>query len=124
MVQARAEGERKSRLAPKVAGDRCIGCGVCAAACRRGAMKMKPRTKRPVVPRTIMERTLRMAIERGHLPHFVFDQGAGRGARFMNHVLQGLCALPAAQRVLASEQLKSRFVRFALGAVKDPTGGA
>lgn len=122
MVQRRVEGQRKGRLVPQVDTDRCIGCGVCAAACRRKVMTMVPRPERRYVPASLMERTLRMAIERGHLAHFVFDQGAGRGARFLNQVLQTLCALPPAQRALASEQFKSRFVRFALGTVPDPTG--
>jgi hypothetical protein len=37
--------------------------------------------------------------------------------------LKALLSLPLAQRVAASEQVKSRFVRAALGHVKDPTGG-
>jgi hypothetical protein len=85
-------------------------------------MTMVPRQKRSYVPATLMERTLLMAIERGHLAHFVFDQGQSRGHRFLNHALQALCNLPPAKRALAHGQLKSRFVSYALGKVPDPMG--
>jgi hypothetical protein len=36
-------------------------------------------------------------------------------------VLAALLALPPAKQALADEQLRSRFVRFALSRVQDPT---
>jgi ferredoxin len=110
-----ADGERRDRKRPRVDRERCIGCGLCAEACKPNALEMVRGTAPPRIPRTISERVLRMAIERGHLPHLIFDQGAGRGQRFLNQLLQRLCALPPVQRILASEQLKSRFIRFVLG---------
>jgi ferredoxin len=124
MEQARDRGQRKGRLVARVDADRCIGCGLCAVECRHAAMTMAPRRERPYVPATLMERTLRMAIERGHVAHFIADQALGRGPRFLNLAIQTLCKLPAAQRVMASEQFKSRFVRFVLGTVPDPTAEA
>jgi ferredoxin len=122
LVAVRVEGQRKGRPVARVDRERCIGCGVCANACRRKVMTMVPRPKRGYVPATLMERTLLMAIERGHLAHFVFDQGQSRGHRFLNHALQALCNLPPAKRALAHGQLKSRFVSYALGKVPDPMG--
>jgi hypothetical protein len=60
-----------------------------------------------------------MALERGRLPH-LFDVGASRGSRFLNTVVRALCALPPVERLLASEQLRSRFVRHALVSTGDP----
>jgi hypothetical protein len=55
-----------------------------------------------------------MAIERGRLAHLLFDEGSNRGSRFLNHVIQALNRLPASQKLLAREQVKSRFVRQAI----------
>ncbi len=123
MRPRRVVGRRKNTLFPGIDGDRCIGCGVCAGACRKDSMKMNRAEHRPYVPANAVERSLRMAIERGRLPHLLFDEGESRGARFLNRAVQTLCELPAAQRALASEQVRSRFVRFALRTVSDPTGG-
>lgn len=122
MVPARVTTQRKRDMLPIIDDDRCIGCGVCAHCCRVAALEMD-RTDRPrYVPANSLERALRMAIERGKLPHLLFDEGAGRGSQFLNQVLQMLNRLPAIQRLLASEQVKSRFVRQALSSIQDPTG--
>jgi NAD-dependent dihydropyrimidine dehydrogenase PreA subunit len=123
MLPRRKKGTRRNDMEPHVDTERCIGCGVCVLACSKNdAMKMERRPKRTHVPLNAIEKTVRTALERGKLPHLVFDEGASRGSRFLNHVLQGVCALPPVQRAVASEQLQSRFVRFALATVKDPTG--
>jgi len=123
LVPTRTTGTRKNALAPQVNTDRCIGCGVCANACKKGAMSMVRREKQPYVPRNAVERSLRMAIERGRLGHLLFDEAAGRGSRFMSQVVQTLIAMPGAQRALASEQVSSRFLKVALSRVRDPSGG-
>lgn len=94
--------------------DRCIGCGVCVGACRKGAMGMVRRDTPRHVPENTVERVIRACLEKGRLADLLVDEGAGRGSRFLAEVLRGLSALPAADRVLASEQVGSRFVRFAL----------
>ena len=82
---------------------------------------MVRRAEQPYVPQTAMERMLRMAIERGRLAELLFDEGAGRGSRFLNQAFRTLTHLPGAQRVLASEQVTSRFLRAALNKAEDPT---
>ena len=122
MVPARVTAQRKRDMLPAVDEDRCIGCGVCAHCCRVDALEMDRADRPRYVPANSLERALRMAIERGKLPHLLFDEGAGRGSQFLNQVLQVLNRLPASQRLLASEQVKSRFVRQALSSIQDPTG--
>ena len=114
------DGERKDRR-PEIDAERCIGCGVCASRCARSALRMAARPERPAVPANTVERVVRMAIERGRLASFVFDEGAGRGSAFLNRILKALAALPPARRALANEQLRSRFVAAALAWVRDPS---
>jgi Pyruvate/2-oxoacid:ferredoxin oxidoreductase delta subunit len=122
MVPVRECAQRKRSMLPAVDEDRCIGCGVCAHACRVDALRMYRSQQPRYVPANSLERALRMAIERGKLPHLLFDEGASRGSQFLNQVLQVLNRLPVSQRVLASQQVKSRFVRQALRSIEDPTG--
>ena len=122
MQPARLEGRPKNELRPAVDRERCIGCGVCSAACRHDALPMVDSGKRPHVPENLVERMTRMSLERGRLAHLLFDEGASRGHRFLNQVVQALTHLPAAEKLLANEQLKSRFVRRALAMTRNPLG--
>lgn len=121
MVAARVPSNMKNALSPKIDTDRCIGCGVCATACKKGHLKMTRRDEQPFVPVNTLERTIRQTIERGRLAHLLIDEGTSRGHRFLNRVLQTLTHLPPAERALATEQVKSRFLRVALKAAIDPT---
>jgi len=88
---------------------------VCADGCRNHALGMRRTGGRPSVPANSMERVVRMSLERGLLSQLVFDEGGSRGVRFLGRVVDALVALPPVQQALATEQLRSRFVRFALG---------
>ncbi len=119
MVGRRVPSKRKNELRPELDADRCIGCGVCASTCKSGALEMR-RHSRPQVPQNLIEKAVRMALERGRLANLIFDEDR---QPLMHRVLEAVTKLPPAQKLLASEQLKSRFVRFAATKVKDPTGG-
>jgi Pyruvate/2-oxoacid:ferredoxin oxidoreductase delta subunit len=120
MLGVRVEARRRNDLRPRINLDRCIGCGICADECRNDANHMVRREKRAHVPINVIERSVRMAIERGRLAHLLVDQGASRGSQFLNAVLKALTHLPPAERALASEQVKSRFVQAALARTSDP----
>jgi Pyruvate/2-oxoacid:ferredoxin oxidoreductase delta subunit len=122
MRASRVEARRRSDLRPEVDSDRCIGCGICADECRNDGMHMVRRERQPHVPLNTIERSVRMALERGRLAHLLVDQGASRGSRFLNALIRAVTHLPPADRALASEQVRSRFVRSALARVRDPMG--
>jgi ferredoxin len=114
MVPLRADGARKNTLAPRFDLEGCIGCGVCAGACHKDALDMVRGGKPRHVPANVVERSIRMALERGRLADLLVDAGEGLGSRFLHHALQALTRLPPAQKLLASEQVRSRFVKAAL----------
>jgi ferredoxin len=119
MVPERRAAAQKNGLAPSVDLDRCIGCGACATACHKGAMRMEPGGSPRPVPASAVERVVRMALERGRLADLLFDEGEGLGSRFLHHAVSALARLPASSRLLASEQVRSRFVRSALARFRE-----
>jgi Pyruvate/2-oxoacid:ferredoxin oxidoreductase delta subunit len=120
MKPSREHAKRKTALAPALDEERCIGCGVCVDACHHDAMKLVRGGRRRDVPDGTLERVVRMALERGHLPDLLFDQGESRSARFLNRLTRAIVSLPPSQAALANEQLRSRFVRGLLARSKGP----
>jgi len=55
-----------------------------------------------------------MALERGKLQHLIFDQQAFWHHRAMAAVLGVILGLPPIKQLVASEQLKSRYVNWML----------
>jgi ferredoxin len=102
--------------------DTCIGCGVCVGACSQSALTMVRRPQAPHVPLNAVEYLTRRMLERGRLADLLVDGAAGRGPAFANAVLGAILSLPPAQKLLASEQVHSRFVAFALSRYRPPAG--
>ena len=100
--------------------DTCIGCGVCVGACSQDAVKMVRRPQAPHVPLNAVEYLTRRMLEQGRLADLLVDGAAGRGPAFANAVLGAILSLPPAQKLLASEQVHSRFVAFALNRYQPP----
>ncbi len=121
MAGKRVRAKRKNDLEPRLDEQTCIGCGICAEVCRQSSVSMVARPERPHVPLNAIDRVVRTAMDRGRLSDLLFDEGQSRGAKFLNRTMHALGRLPAAQRLLASEQLRSRFVRQALKIGGDPT---
>ena len=107
-------GSRRADLAPRFDEERCIGCGVCAGACHKGALSMARGGKARPVPSSTVEKVVRQALERNRLADLLFDEGAGAGSRFLHAAVDVILRLPPAQALLASEQVRSRFVKAAL----------
>jgi ferredoxin len=88
----------------------CLGCGVCVRACTHRALSLSPRPARVISPVNGAHRAVLMAIERGTLQHLIFDNGALASHRAMAAVLGVILKLPPAKQLMASRQMKSRYL--------------
>jgi ferredoxin len=97
---------RKARLDESL----CLGCGVCVRACPNGGVSLKARKKRVITPVTTAHRAVMMAIERGTLQNLIFDNQAHWNHRAMAAILGVILKLPPVKQIMASEQMKSRYL--------------
>ena len=88
----------------------CLGCGVCVPTCRPEALRLVRRERRMIPPLDTVHRTVVMALERGQLADLLFDDRTLASHRLLGAVLGAVLKLPPVKRVLASEQVKSRYV--------------
>jgi len=95
---------------PEVDRQLCLGCGVCAANCRPGALRLAERPERIITPVNAAHRVVLMAIERGKLQDLIFDNQALLSHRTMATILGAILRLGPVERMLASRQVKSRFL--------------
>jgi ferredoxin len=97
---------RKARLDESL----CLGCGVCVRVCPGDGIKLHARAKRVLTPVTTAHRAVLMAIERGCLQNLIFDNQAQWNHRAMAAILGVILKLPPVKQVMASRQMKSRYL--------------
>lgn len=100
----------KRRPHAKVNESVCLGCGVCARACTKDALRLKPRAGHIITPVDSVHRTVKMAVERGKLQNLIFDNQVALSHRAMAAVLGAILRLPPLHRAMAKNQLASRYL--------------
>jgi ferredoxin len=90
----------------------CLGCGVCLRTCSRNALSLRSRPQRVITPVNSVHRTVMMAIERGDLQNLIFDNRVLWNHRALAAVVGVILRLPPIKQVLASQQVKSRYLEF------------
>jgi len=95
----------------------CLGCGVCVRNCHSGAIFLEPRPKRILTPVNTAHRLVLMALERGKLQNLIFDNQAYLSHRAMAAILGAILRLPPVKRLMASRQVKSRYLERILADV-------
>jgi formate hydrogenlyase subunit 6/NADH:ubiquinone oxidoreductase subunit I len=89
----------------------CLGCAVCVRACpTQGALGLKRRKQQIITPVNSVHRIVLMAIERGKLQNLIFDNQAHLSHRAMAAILGVILRLPPVKQIMASNQMKSRYL--------------
>jgi ferredoxin len=98
------------RTVARLDAGRCLGCGVCVRTCRPGALTLEARPERTLTPLNAAHRAVLMALERGTLQDLIFDNRLLWSHRALAAFLGAILKLPPARRLLAAEQVRSRYL--------------
>jgi Na+-translocating ferredoxin:NAD+ oxidoreductase RNF subunit RnfB len=88
----------------------CLGCGVCYLACKRGCISMARRQQQVMVPETTFDRMVTMAIERGKLSNFLFDDPARLSHRALGRIASVLEKSAPVKAFMAVKPIRSAFL--------------
>jgi ferredoxin len=102
----------------KVDEDLCLGCGVCVRTCGHNGLSLRSRPERVITPVNSVHRTVMMAIERGDLQNLIFDNRVLWNHRALAAVLGAILRMPPVKQVMASQQVKSRYMEYLVTHVK------
>ena len=116
------KAEKRKRKA-KVNEAYCLGCGVCARQCKFDSMKMKPIKTKVYTPETLMEKNMIIALEQGKLQNLLFDDRDKLSHRTLSSMMSTILNLSPARKLLATQQLKSKFVQRMLSAFERSKDG-
>lgn len=100
----------------------CLGCGVCATVCKNGAAAMTARPRRVLVPETVFDQRVLMAIERGKLADLLFDDPGRLGHRALGRILGALERTAPFKAAMAVAPLRSAFLSTIVAAGKRQAG--
>jgi len=109
LVSANDPNNPKMKKA-RVNEDICLGCGVCVRTCAKDSIHLRSRQSRVITPLDGAHRVIMMAIERGKLQNLIIDNHVLQSHRALAGLLGVILKLPPIKQVLASEQIKSRYL--------------
>ena len=101
---------RPNRKKAKLDEEICLGCGVCVRACPQKGLSLRSRAERVITPINSTHRVVVMALERGMLQNLIFDNRVLWNHRALAAVLGVVLRLPPIKQVMASRQMKSRYL--------------
>lgn len=120
-VDEEVEGDKKKKWAVRDE-EICLGCGVCSKVCKSGGLTMKQRSQRVLVPETIFDQRVAMAIERGKLADLLFDDPEKLSHRALGRLIRVLEKSSPFKAAMASESIKSSFLNVLVKGAKKQAG--
>jgi ferredoxin len=96
----------------------CLGCAVCVRVCKTKSLRLDSRPERIITPLNSTHKAVLMAIERGKLQNFIFDNQALVSHRAMAAVLGVILKLPPLKQAMASKQMRSRYLETLIAGLK------
>jgi len=97
----------------------CLGCGLCVRTCTKNIIALKSRPQRVITPLNGTHRTVVMAIERGKLQNLIFDNQVLWSHRALGALLGTVLKLPPLKQIMASQQMKSRYLETMIRRMRD-----
>jgi ferredoxin len=117
LVSANNPSKPKLKKA-KLNKESCLGCGVCVRACETESIYLKPRKSRVITPLDGTHKAIMMAIERGKLQNLIIDNQVLKSHRALACLLGVILKLPPIKQILASKQIKSRYLETLISRYK------
>lgn len=118
MSELASDGAGRGKRLALVDESICLGCGVCADQCVRGALRLKKRRQRVLPPENTFERNILACLERGTLPNYIFDDPGAVTHRVMRGILGGILKLSPVKRALVGDLFRSTFLNILTAGVK------
>ncbi len=110
----RNKKKKKARVDDKL----CLGCAVCVRNCKMDALYLVERGERIITPLNTAHRTVMMSIEKGGLNDLIFDNQVLYSHRALSLVLGVILKLPPLKQLLATKQVKSRYMEYVISKMK------
>jgi ferredoxin len=121
-IEKTSDGKKEMRRAKNDALV-CLGCGVCATVCKNGAAGMKSRVQRTLVPETVFDQRVMMAIERGKLADLLFDDPTRLSHRALGRIMAAIERSAPMKAFLATQSLNSSFLKTIVKGAKKQSKG-
>lgn len=120
-IDRRMDGTKEIKWAVR-SEQSCLGCGVCTTVCKTGAASMKSRARRVLVPETVFDQRVMMAIERGKLADLIFDDPGKLSHRALARILGAIEKSEPIKAKMAAQSLNSSFVKGIVKEAKKKAG--
>jgi Na+-translocating ferredoxin:NAD+ oxidoreductase RNF subunit RnfB len=112
------DATRPNRKKARLEEDLCLGCGVCVRTCPNQGLSLRSRPARVITPLNSVHRVVVMAVERGDLQNLIFDNQAMANHRAMAAILGVILRLPPVKQLMATRQVKSRYLEALIQRIK------